>query len=258
MRSLLRPGRDVFSLIAVRWLAYAGAASVAAGLITWPFRVAQTTALPPPRFDAWTEIERPFPAFALAIPEAGEAPFRYVVLRHAAGGGRKDILALGDPETAAPYLEVHIYRPGREIDGFTEPAAAIAEDARALGPTGLRVENALESKFGPLAVVAFSTAIGVPRKCLGFVRLYEEARLQLSGWFCRGGDGIDRATLACALDRLTLLAAGSDPKIGEIFAQAELRRRFCGQRDPIIAPTPKYTALWKALAQRPPPRHAPR
>ena len=51
---------------------------------------------------------------------------------------------------------------------------------------------------------------------------------------------IERGTLACALDRLTLLAAGSEPKVGALFAQAELNRSYCGQRDPILAATPKY------------------
>ena len=33
-----------------------------------------------------------------------------------------------------------------------------------------------------------------------------------------------------------------------------LNRSFCGQRDPILASTPKYKLLWKALATRPEPR----
>jgi hypothetical protein len=49
---------------------------------------------------------------------------------------------------------------------------------------------------------------------------------------------------------LTLLAAGSEPKVGALFAQAELNRSYCGQRDPILAPTPKHHLLWKALANR--------
>jgi hypothetical protein len=60
--------------------------------------------------------------------------------------------------------------------------------------------------------------------------------------------------LACALDRLTLLAAGSEPKVGALFALAERNRTFCGQRDPILAATPKYHLLWKALPTRPKPR----
>jgi hypothetical protein len=95
----------------------------------------------------------------------------------------------------------------------------------------------------------------VPRHCLGFVHVYDDPMLQLSGWFCRGGaDFIERSTLACALDRLSLLSAGSEPKVGALFAKAELNRSYCGQHDPILASTPKYKLLWKALATRPDPR----
>jgi hypothetical protein len=50
------------------------------------------------------------------------------------------------------------------------------------------------------------------------------------------------------------LSAGSEPKLGALFAQAELGRSYYGQRDPILAATPKYHLLWKALAKRPEPR----
>jgi hypothetical protein len=77
----------------------------------------------------------------------------------------------------------------------------------------------------------------------------------LSGWFCQSGaEFIEQSTLACALDQLTLLAAGSEPKVGALFAQVELNRSYCGQRDTILAATPKYHLLWKALATRPQPR----
>ncbi|MGC1280634.1 MAG: hypothetical protein WA893_20825, partial [Xanthobacteraceae bacterium] len=46
-------------------------------------------------------------------------------------------------------------------------------------------------------------------------------------------------TLACALDRLTILSSGSDPKVGALFARAELKRTFCGERNPILAATPE-------------------
>jgi hypothetical protein len=49
-------------------------------------------------------------------------------------------------------------------------------------------------------------------------------------------------------------ARGSEPKVGALFAEAELHRSFCGQRDPILAETPTYKLLWKALANRPLPR----
>ncbi|MGH6664779.1 MAG: hypothetical protein ACREB2_07730 [Pseudolabrys sp.] len=201
----------------------------------------------------WTEIERPFPAFALSIPEAADAPSSYAIRRHAQGGGRKDILTLGAADGAAPFLQVEIYRPGSEIRRLAGPKVAITAEAAALGPVALRhEEEPLASKFGPLDIVAFESSKGAPRHCLGFVRSYDDPMLQLSGWFCQGGANfIERSTLACALDRLTLLSAGSEPKVGALFAKAELNRSYCGQHDPILASTPKYKLLWKALATRP-------
>jgi hypothetical protein len=202
------------------------------------------------------DIERPFPAFALSIPEAVDAPASYTIRRSVLGGGRKDILALGEAGSAAPYLQVEIYRPGSEIRQFSDSKAEVIDSAAALGPTELkRADEPLASKFGPVTIVSFATSKGSARHCLGFVRAYDDPRLQISGWFCQGGgEFIEQSTLACALDRLTLLAAGSEPKVGALFAQAELNRSYCGQHDPILAATPKYHLLWKALANRREPR----
>ena len=113
----------------------------------------------------------------------------------------------------------------------------------------LLADDALASKFGPLSIVTFVTSIGPSRHCLGFVRAYDDPRLQLSGWFCQGGaDFVERSTLACALDRLTLLSAGSEPKIGALFAQAELNRSFCGQRNPRSGADPEAV---RAAGRRP-------
>jgi hypothetical protein len=204
----------------------------------------------------WIEIERPFPAFALSIPEAADVPTTYGIRRHTDGGGRKDILELGETDGAGPYLHVEIYRAGAEIRNFADPQVVIVESAAALGPDEVRrADQDLASKFGPLTVFYFTATKGTPRQCLAYVRAFDDPRLQLSGWFCQGGsEFIQQSTLACALDRLTLLAAGSEPKIGALFAQAERNRSFCGQRDPILAATPKYHLLWKALASRPKPR----
>jgi hypothetical protein len=203
----------------------------------------------------WIEIERPFPAFTLSIPEAADVPASYAIRRHAFSGGRKDILALGDADSAAPFLQVEIYRPGSEIIGFAPPLDEISSNAAVLSPINVgRDYEPLESKFGPLAIVTFAASSGTPRQCLAFVRAYSDPRLQLSGWFCQGtklgGGAIERSTLACALDRLTLLAAGSEPKIGVLFAQAELNRSYCGQRSTLLAPTPKHSALWGKSAPR--------
>jgi hypothetical protein len=241
----------------VRLLAYLCAIALlsiaAARLSQSPKPIAAIT---PVHESKWIEIDRPFPAFALSIPEAAEVPATYAIRRHADGGGRKDILELGDSDGTAPYLHVEIYRPGTEIRTFADPQALVVDDAAALGPDEpKRAEQDLASKFGPLTIFFFTATKGTPRQCLAYVRTFDDPRLQLSGWFCQSGtEFIQQSTLACALDRLTLLAAGSDPKVGALFAQAERNRTFCGQRDPILAATPKYHLLWKALASRPKPR----
>ncbi|HZL60784.1 MAG TPA: hypothetical protein VFC32_00630 [Pseudolabrys sp.] len=253
----LHSWRDELPDAFVRGLAVLCGLSVLSVFCAWVFQSPKTIkVITPTHQSEWSEIERPFPAFALSIPEAADVPSGYAIQRHTDGGGRKDILSLGEPDSASSYLVVEIYRPGSEIGRFTGAQAEIAATAAALGPVALRnAEEPLVSKFGPLSIVAFETSNGTPRHCLGFVRAYDDPRLQLSGWFCQGGAlSIERSTLACALDRLTLLSAGSEPKVGALFAQAELNRSFCGQRDPILASTPKYKLLWKALATRPEPR----
>jgi len=200
----------------------------------------------------WREVERPYPAFALTIPEAGEAPTAYSILRHATGGGRKDILSLGDRQGAGPYLWVEIYRASREIERFGDASSEIAARTGDLGPAeALRREDVIDSKFGQLSAVSFVATRGIPRKCVGFVRAHADARLQISGIFCQAGsDFVAPSTLSCALDRLTLFASGNDAHVAELFARAEIRRTFCGERNSLMAPTPKYRMLWKALDQR--------
>ena len=255
MHPALHSWREELPNMFVRLLAYLGGAaalSMAVAQVSQAPTIAQASA---PRSE-WVEVERPFPAFALSIPEAADAPSTYAIRRHVVGGGRKDILTLGDADAISPYLLVEIYRPGSEIGHFAGARATIAAEATTLGPAALRRDaTPLASKFGPLDIVTFRTSNGLPRSCLAFVRGYSDPRLQLSGWFCQGGaEFVERSTLACALDRLTLLAAGNEPKVGALFARAELNRSFCRQRDPILASTPKFTLLWKALATRPEPR----
>lgn len=255
MHPALHSWRDELPGTLVRMLAYLGAAAVLSITAAHIFQTSPVLdALTPAPREPWINIRKPFPAFALSIPEAADAPAHYAIRRNVEGGGRKDILSLGRPNGADPYLEVQIYRPGNEISRFASAHAEIAESAAALGPTNMRSQAPLISKFGPFAVIAFDSSRGTPVHCLGFVRQYDDPRLQISGRFCRGGEFIERSTLACALDRLALLSAGSSPEVGALFARAELKREFCGQRDPILTPTPKYQLLWQALPNRPLPR----
>ena len=254
MHPALRSWREDITNAIVRWFAYLcgiAALSIAAAHV-FEARPAMNAGNAAQRSE-WVEIDKPFPAFALAIPEAADVPAHYAIWRNRQGGGRKD--TLGEPDGADPYLQVEVYRPGTEIRRFAAPADTITADATALGPVDLQHSTEpLVTKFGALTVIPFTTSKGTLRHCLGFVRAYDDPMLQMSGWFCRGGEFIERSTLSCALDRFTLLSAGNEPKVGALFAEAELHRSFCGQRDPILAETPKYKLLWKALANRPIPR----
>src|SRR4249920_2634417 len=189
MHPALQSWRDELPSSFVRILAYLGAVallSIAAARVSQP--PARMNSIPPAHRPEWVAIERPFPAFALSIPEAADVPANYAIRRHVEGGGRKDVLMLGDPDSATPFLQVEIYRPGNEIHRFPDPKAEIVASAGTLGPVDLqRGDKPLTSKFGELTIVTFAASKGVPRRCLGFARVYRDPRLQISGWFCQGG-----------------------------------------------------------------------
>jgi hypothetical protein len=227
----------------VRVLAYLGGlatlALLAAELVGAPGGAAVAT--PASRPD-WIEVDRPHPAFATSIAGLADADLRYAIRRHIRGQGRKDVMAWGELGGGQAAALVEIYRPGTEASA---PADAVG-DVASIWPTrdladGFKVAGAIDSKFGPVSLVDFAAqAAGGLRRCLGFAHAFTQHPLRLSGWYCNAGPEIvDRAVVACALDRLTLLAAGSDPKLGELFARAELKRTFCGQGGPIIAATPR-------------------
>jgi hypothetical protein len=180
---------------------------------------------------AWSEIERPHPAFALIIPEFADAS--YSIHRHRTGGGRKDVMVWGEPDNPGSRLMVEIYRPGKELKHFGDPMGEIASRAAELGKTTrFASAEAIDTKFGNVALVDFfARRDDRTRHCVGFARAFDEPMLQIAGWYCKGSDEIiDHATIACALDRLSVIAAGSDPKMSALFANAELSRKFCRQK----------------------------
>ena len=58
----------------------------------------------------------------------------------------------------------------------------------------------------------------VSRACLGFLKQADAPDLRISGWTCQG-DSLParRAAIVCMLNRLTLLAAGNDPRLAALF-----------------------------------------
>ncbi len=233
----------------VRLLAYMGGLFVLSIAVAGFFRVpelVEAAPQPAPR-PQWIDVERPHPAFDLILPEDGGSPTHYAILRREADDARKDILTWGEltrgeAKGGGVYANLEIYRPGGAGEHFIDAASEIA--ARIVGlpiTDDVKPAGVLDSKFGPVALVDFAIAGQArQRRCLGFARPFNDPSLQIAGWYCNTRDqAVSRATLACAIDRLTILSAGGDGKVAELFARAEVKRTFCGQRNPILAATPE-------------------
>jgi len=226
--------------IAVRLFAYISGIAGLAVLAAELFQSAPVVAaIEPTVRPDWLTIERPAPAFEANLPELSEEA-RYVIQRHVRGGGRKDIISFGEPGRSVRYVMLEIYRPGAELSDFADPASEIASRAGSLRPAGaVRVSLPIETKFGRMASVDFAVGRFGGGHCVGFVRNFNMPRLQIAGVSCNMDTIVDRTAVTCMLDRLTLLSSGSDQKVAEIFARAEVNRKFCGQRDPLMYATPK-------------------
>jgi len=242
----------------VRILAYMGGLGLVAILTASFFRTQPVVAAveSPPHTD-WVNIDRPHPAFALQMPEWAATNVNYFILRRPRDGSRKDVLTFGDPAAAGPYVVFEIYRPGSPGEKFIDAPSEIAARIVSFAVTDdVKPAGQLDSKFGTLSLVDFAIAAGGPpgrqaeyfakghvpsRRCLGFVRQFEAPFMQLSGWDCSPGEEVvDRTVLSCAIDRLTMLSAGGDAALAVLFAGAEVKRTFCGQRSPILAATPEH------------------
>ncbi len=232
MHPALRNFADELSATATRIFAYLGGLAVIAVTVLRIFGPPDEEREPePPRSD-WVEVARPFRAFSLSVPEFDQQTPDYSIRRHAEGG-RKDTMAWGNPAAARSLMMIEIYRPGDEIERFGEPADEVAALTATLGgPYPLRPAPAIESKFGPVATFDFvAKADDHSRQCLGFVRAFDDPRLEIAGWYCRGAiEVVDRAVPACALERLSLLMAASEPKVTALFAKAESQRKPCGHK----------------------------
>lgn len=235
--ALLFPFANELRATLARTIAYT-AALAAFGLGIAEVASRGTVATQATRPPDWVEVNKPFPAFAMAIPDF-EAP-RYSIWRHVSGSGRKDILTFGDPGTGGATAVVEIHRPGFDAGEPEDITASISELRLSGKPVSPKT---IDTKFGLVQVDSFTDrAPGGERRCLRFSRGFEEPRLEISGWYCNAGpEMVDRGMIACALDRLSLLAAGSEPKLAALFARAEIRRSFCGQRSVFVAATPKRT-----------------
>jgi hypothetical protein len=235
----------------IRLIAYLGTLAVIAIVFVQLLPVGESAALVAmPQKSHWMMMDRPHPAYAVSFPDIADPHAAYVVMR-SAGGGRKDIATLEGPVrgftgTAGRSARVEIYRPGSEFAGFGAPEDEIAARVASIGKIeAATAAPAIESRFGPLALINFTLVQGgIQRGCLGFVGRVDQPRLQISGWFCNAGpELVARTPVACGIDRLTLLSAGNDPKLAEFFANAELKAPACNARQ-TRAGTGSRTADW--------------
>ena len=189
----------------------------------------------------WADVARPSPAFALLMQEFEESESHYLIRQHP-GGGRKDLISFGDPGGPGTHLQIEIYRAGAELAAFAGTASEIAARVANLHPAGpMTAAGAIATKFGHLPLVDFTIRpVSGERRCLGFAHTFAAPLTQIAGTYCRNGpELIDRRVLACALDRLTFTAGSAEPKLAELFAEAEGRRHFCGHNGPLLAAAPK-------------------
>lgn len=231
---------EEFRATSVRLLAYVcgvGAlALIMADLYAGTVIDTVATAVPLRHRDSWTQAARPQPAFAAPVADFSGRSESYEILRHAEGG-RKDILRWSAAIGEAPLSQLELYRPGTELVAFAPPTAEIAARATFGRTDSVQTAGVLETKFGSVALVRFtSEASGKPRPCIGFAHSFDAPRLQISGWTCQGETPqVQRQSIACVLDRLTMLSAGNDPRVAELFARAELRRTGCSHAAPASA-----------------------
>ncbi|MDA9522688.1 hypothetical protein XI06_20975 [Bradyrhizobium sp. CCBAU 11434] len=178
----------------------------------------------------WAMADRSHPAFALSRIDSSEKTASYTILRHPEGGRRDVMRWAGDADKPAdrPWAELEIYREGNEFDVTRPAASGLAARMGLDAATTLEQAGLIDTKFGPVALFRPSgTADGSPA-CLGYLKRNEEPALQISGFSCQGDTlPARRAAIACTLNRLTLLTSGNEPKLAEMFAHAELKRRSC-------------------------------
>jgi hypothetical protein len=238
---------DDLSATFVRIFAYLSAlvvlAIAAASLFRTPSGVAAVTPVPHPD---WVNVERPHPAFELIMPELAASTSDYAILRRTLDGARKDVLSWGEPAAHGPYVVVEIYRPGPAGEHFIDAPSEIAARILPFSVTDdVKAAGEMDSKFGTVDLVDFAIASQTPkdgeRRCLGFAHPFADPMMQLAGWYCSAGkQAVERSTLGCLLDRLTIISAGGDEALAGLFARAEVKRTFCGQRSPILAATPEH------------------
>lgn len=189
---------------------------------------------PLPR-SAWAEIEQPARMYGLSTGEFAGDPAAFAAKRHRDGRGRIDVMTWGQlDDDAQPYLRLAVHRVGREPVEDSSFFIHMVREAAGFGAAITRghVADPMQTRFGLFEagdVTLEST--GASAQCLGFRFSSPERLIRMTGFACgTADDPIDRPTLACTIDRISLISAGEDHDLKKFFATAE------AGRDPRCAP----------------------
>ncbi len=213
-----------------RWLVGALAAlglGLAVASIGGPGPATAVAPPPAPIVSGWVDVVRPIALYGLESPDFARLETAHEARRHAPGGGRRDLLAWGRLGHTS-YLRLAFYRLGEEEAGepslFLEAARRAAEIGYAVA--GLGKPDALATRFGAFEVADLRLERGEASfACLAFLLRETNAVLRVSGLSCGGPDApLDRAALACQLDRIDLVSAGEDQALRAVFVAAERKR----------------------------------
>ena len=198
---------------------------MAIGAIALWQQLPDATAMAPSVRDGWAVATRSAPAFAVSQFIFQGKTEVYQISRHPEGG-RKDAFHWSGPD-GKPVAELELYRPGDEH----QAVPAVADIAARMDPDGalaLEAAGLIDSKFGPVTLLRLVGGADEARACLGFIKRIDDPNFRISGWSCQGDNlPARRAAIGCMLNRLMLLTAGNEPKLAELFAHAELKRRAC-------------------------------
>jgi hypothetical protein len=203
---------------------------------------------------AWSVASRAYPAFAVSKLDQPDKSATYTILRHPSGG-RKDILRWAGAGIIRPAAVLEIYRPGGEFDAKAPTAADLAGlmaqadmtkiDLAQQGTSELEAAGIVDSKFGTVALLRPAGSGDGAGACLGFAKRINSPLLEIEGFSCQGDRlPVRRAAISCMLNRLTLLAAGNEPKLADLFAAAELKRGSCTN-------SPDDRADWVSSSENP-------
>lgn len=183
-------------------------------------------AAPPPE---WIDVPRPVHIFDLEAPLLRSAPLVYSARRRSAGDGREDMLVYGAPGGDSPMLRLRFDRRTNAASALPPLFAAVARQAAESGLSVTRegLADLLPTRFGRFEVadVTLAGTSAAPLPCSGFRLAVDKPALTIGGLACGApGKALDRATLACLLDRLDLASGGDDRAMIDFFAASERRR----------------------------------